>query len=206
MHLKDLKTIVRAPTDIRYMYLERQFPGKGQDLFDLIHPFYGWEVKLLPKNTETMVSLEQIVFWEKPKAIRYITLHDEALDGVQRSLSHALEDDLWSLLTEALQRSFENSHDWDFQRQRLWKTLKDQLRNSLGKTDQEEFLLGYEEGFKWRLTNNLWDTFFFPCSFVLAGERHIASKFQPLMQLWLIGNFPIGFDKEDNLLVLVADA
>lgn len=42
---------------------------------------------------------------------------------------------------------------------------------------------------------------------IVAGlEGQVAArKYRPLLELWLAGNFPIGFDEDNNLLVLVAD-
>jgi hypothetical protein len=81
---------------------------------------------------------------------------------------------------------------------------------SLGKT--LESLLGSP------LKETLWDLLgesrslerfrpllFLSCGYILADLHEEADKFQPLLDLWLAGNFPYGFDKEGNLLVLVAD-
>jgi hypothetical protein len=44
-----------------------------------------------------------------------------------------------------------------------------------------------------------------PIALIIERDREEAAKFQAMHQLFLLGNFPIGFGQSDELLILVAD-
>ena len=79
----------------------------------------------------------------------------------------------------------------------LWDSLRDSLRYSLGASLGDSLRDSLEASLRYSL--------FFPCGFILADRPAQAARFKPLLDLWLAGNYPVGFDKDGNLLVLVAD-
>ncbi len=48
------------------------------------------------------------------------------------------------------------------------------------------------------------DSIFYAIGLVIAKEQAEADKFLPLFDLLFAGNFPVGFDKDNNLLIIVA--
>ncbi|MBI5654148.1 hypothetical protein HZC53_00620 [Candidatus Uhrbacteria bacterium] len=54
---------------------------------------------------------------------------------------------------------------------------------------------------------SLLDVLFWACQDIFSEERlDAALKYKPFLDLFLVGNFPVGFNKEErNILVLVAD-
>jgi hypothetical protein len=55
------------------------------------------------------------------------------------------------------------------------------------------------------LEDALESALFVPCCFLMTDDPGAAARFKPLLDMYLAGNFPVGFDEDDNLLVLVAD-
>lgn len=205
MHLVKPRPYPPPPTDIRYMYWERKFPGKGRDFFELTLPFYSWRPMLVPKIEQNATPVEMIAFWANVKQFRYVSgKNAETFSVMHRSLSQSLGDALWSKLQDALKQTFEDRHAWDVEREKLWRALRESLRTSLGETDNDELLSEIDDLPRAILLNGLWDSFFFPCAFIVANRTDEAMKFKPLLGQWLTGNFPIGVDQTGRLVCLTA--
>ena len=169
-------------SDTHLAFWESRFPGKGEALMEILRPFYDWEPELKPVLPDLEERIRNVVFWRDTLDVKVFTISDGG------SLWASLWDSLWSSPRSSLRDSLRDSL-WASLRDSLWDSLRDSLRFSLG-----FFLL-----------DSLSASLFYSCGFILADKPEEAAKLQPLLDLWLAGNFPVGFDKDGNLLILVAD-
>jgi len=172
--------------DPNLTYWESSFPGKGEALMKVLRPFYGWKPELKPALPDLKEQAKKAIFWKDISGVRVFTESDAG----------SLRDSLWASLWASLRAS-------------LWASLRASLRASLEAS--LEASLGASLG------ASLWDSHYstlrtsyyvsllYACAFILADKPVEAAKFQPLLDLWLTGNIPVGFDGDEKLLVLVAD-
>ncbi|MBU2509042.1 hypothetical protein KKE33_01500 [Patescibacteria group bacterium] len=180
--------------DAQLSFWESRFPGRGEALMDILQPFYDWEPKLKPALPDLEEQAKKVIFWKEISGVRVFTgrefdslkasLKDSLRTSLKASLWDSLKASLWDSLEDSLRTSL-----WDSLRASLWSSLWDSLRASL----------------RVSLWSSLRDSLFYSCGFILADKLEEAAKFQPLLDLWFAGNFPVGFDKDGNLLVLVAN-
>ena len=146
-----------------------------------------WESRFPGKGEALMEILRPFYDWEpelKPvlpdleERIRNVVFWRDTLDVKVFTISDG--GSLWASLWDSLWSSPRSSLR-DSLRDSLWASLRDSLWDSL------------------------WASLFYSCGFILTNKPVEAAKFQPLLDLWLAGNFPVGFDKDGNLLILVAD-
>ncbi|KAA0206605.1 hypothetical protein EDM68_01890 [Candidatus Uhrbacteria bacterium] len=158
---------------------EQRFPGKGQELMDFLLPFYDWEPELKPTLPGLDERAETAIFWRILAGVR-VRRSDLKTPGVDIKcpIGHSLMTSSKVLLGPV-----------------CWGPRGDVLRASMSVS--VEVLLEPV----WPL---LMPLLFYPCCFILDDKPEEAAKFKSVLDLWLAGNFPVGFDAEGNLLVLVA--
>ena len=174
----EAQRIIAMHSDPRLAFWEERFPGKGIAIMEILRPFYGWNPRLKPALPNLEMRAKQAVFWRKAKSLR--VAHLSELDSLGKwfwtSLGDSLGGSFWTLLWDSLRGPLPTLL-WDS----LGASLLDSFRNPLG------------------------DSLFYACIFVVLGKSEEAAKLKPLLELWLAGNYPVGFDEGNNLLVLVAD-
>lgn len=171
-------------------FWEEKFPGNGGAITDVLRPFYGWQPVLRAAIPCLEERSRQAICWRELNDIRVLCAARET------SLWHSCQRLIKVSLMDSLKDpSHELSQEW----------LRARLLSSL------------EASLKVRFTRALWDSLdamlqdclrgslWVPCCLAVAGKLEEAAKFKPLLDLWLAGNFPVGFDAEGNLLVLVVD-
>lgn len=172
---------------------KKSFPGKGKAIMNILSPYYGWKPELKGALLDLEERAKNVVFWPNVNGLRVFRLCEAA--SLEASLFYSLSssrryefgDELSDSLRNQLVASLAN---------RLWVSIGESLGN-------EFYSIG--ESLWGSIKASLLDSLFYPCANTLAGKSKEAAKFKPLLDLWLAGNFPVGFDKEGNLLVLVAD-
>lgn len=187
-------------------FWDKKFPGKGAALMGILAPFRGWRPELKRASANLPKSARRAIFWSDIAGVRKFRAADA--DELQDLVDAAPETWLFLKLFPAIKELFGVS---------LHASLEDALKEagftarhfglwsaSLGKV----FVPGY--GSYWAplsatLDDALDFSLLYACAYELLDRPAEAAKFKPLHELWRTGNFPLGFDKEGNLLVLVAD-
>ncbi|MBI5654145.1 hypothetical protein HZC53_00605 [Candidatus Uhrbacteria bacterium] len=161
-------------------FWEERFPGKGATLMEILQPFYGWKEERKPVLPDVEEQAKSAIHWREIQGVRifkgWYSLHDSLHNSLVRSLRNSLHHSLHDSLADS-----------------LWNSLAYSLADSLILPDVN-----------WDY-DPLWESLFFACGYILAGKPDEAAKFKPLLNLFVAGNFPLGFDEEGNLLILVAD-
>ena len=200
--------------DAQLSFWESRFPGRGEALMDILQPFYDWEPKLKPALPDLEEQAKKVIFWKEISGVRVFTGRefDSLKASLKDSLRTSLKASLWDSLKDSLRTSLKASL-WDSLedslRTSLWDSLEDSLRTSLWDSLRASLWSSLWDSLRASLRVSLWsslrDSLFYSCGFILADKLEEAAKFQPLLDLWFAGNFPVGFDKDGNLLVLVAN-
>jgi len=164
----------------------RRYPAELADkLTGMIKPFYGWEPKLKPTVPDLQMKARRATRWYRIKGIKTYALCDVAL--LQASLQISFGDALRSVCKDMLY-----GEHWSL----LEQTLSTRLQESLSASIEESLLI--------MLRDALFLSLFYAYGLALVGMPQQGIDFKPELDLWLAGNFPVGFDKDGNLLVLVA--
>lgn len=186
-----------APVDRNLAFWEERYPGKGEAIIGVLRPFYGWKPELKPALPDLEARAKEAIFWREIKGVRVFQMADAV--SLPASLPASLWDSLWCSLRDSLGNS-------------LWNSLRDSLRDSLRASFEASLWASLRDSLRASLRDSLWYSLwyslFFPCGFILADrsdQTARTARLKPLLDLWLAGNFPMGFDKDGNLLVLVAD-
>lgn len=171
------------PSGPNQVFWEVRFPGRGMSLMEVLKPFYGWKAIPKPAATNLEINAKNLIFWRKTAGVHVIHKSEEA------TLEHVMIQTLESSLYESLKDPLALT---------IGSSLKDPLEASLGTS--LKVLLGES------VWASLCASLYYCCAYTLVGKSDEAIRLKPLLAFWRTNNFPIGFDKEDNLLVLVADA
>lgn len=170
----------------RCAFWEKSFPGKGMALMEILRPFY--DLRILPiwwPLSDLKKRAKSAVHWRSVKGVK--VLNPALLASPRISLGESLQASVQLSLGESLQAS-----------------LKDSLLESFGSL----FADSSRESLIFALGDSLRESFevslFYPCALVLADRPKEAAKFKRLLDLWIDGNFPVGFDVDGNLLILAA--
>jgi len=201
-------------TDLDFAYWEELFPRKGAAIMGFVHPFYyEWKPKLNSALPDLEDRAKEVVFWRKVAGVKVYRLSEAASLGasLEDSLKVTLGDSIWRSLRASLWHSFRAS-PWDSRRASHWDLLRASLRRSLrallGASLKDSLgdslAASFKDSLKDSLLKSLFYSLIYPLAYVLADEPDEVRKFRALHQLWLAGNYPVGFDREWNLLVLVA--
>jgi hypothetical protein len=169
------KSGVRSPG--AHEVWEREFPGKGAEIMSILAPFYGWKPQLKYALPELRRRAKEAVFWKRCGV------------NVSRA-SEAPELHSWGSLWETVKEQYlYNRPDYCPLANMLDRELFNQLRETMRDPAR----------------TSLKASLMVPCMLILEDKPDEADGFRPLVDLWLEGNFPIGFDSADNLVVLVAE-
>ncbi|MBI5654146.1 hypothetical protein HZC53_00610 [Candidatus Uhrbacteria bacterium] len=171
-------------------FWEKLFFGKGAALMEVVGPLCSWRPELKPALPDLEKRAKDAVFWRKFKGIRCIvfSLREKFNHSVRDSLSDSLKDTLQELPHDSYRGALE-----DVVRDLVWSLL------------YRSIYTHYSDSLSFPLLDSLQFTLVHACSFAIAGNGKEAAKFRPFFELWLAGNLPVGFDRDGNLLVLVAD-
>ncbi len=196
----------------RLAFWEERFPGKGEALMAILQPFYCWQPKLKPALPDLEERVKLAIFWREIAGVRVFHVSDaDSLRAVllfRDTLGDSLRASFlpWRVnplltalagsLRESVWSSIEEGALWTSIEEELWTSIEDSLLDSLGNS-----LRALLRVLPWRA---LWAALFISCGFVVVGRHEEVTKIKPLLKLWLEGNYPIRFDEEGNLLVLVA--
>ena len=178
----------RPEVDINLAFWEVRFPGKSGALMKVLSPFYGWKPEFRSAIPNLAEKDKQAVFWRDVKNVRVLKNSDTSL--LEASLGDSLGDSLEEM--QDSEDSFETSFGSLFWNS-LFDSLFDSLETSLWDSSRDS------------LRASLRTSIVYSCFYILDDKPKEAAKFKPLLDLWLAGNFPVGFDEDGNLLVLVAD-
>jgi hypothetical protein len=122
-------------------------------------------------------------------------LQDSLQNSLRASLQDSLGDSLWASLEDSLRDSLWASLE-DSLRDSLWASLRDPLGDPLKDSLRFSFWASLRDSF--------WASLFYGLGFALVNTQPIP-QFHTLLDTWRSGNYPVGFDKNDNLMVLVAE-
>lgn len=162
----------------RLAFWEERFPGKGAALMEILRPFYDWKPELKPAIPRLEARAKRAVFWKEYQVRR---IYPASFGTVHfASLVAPFGDSFWTIHIDS-----------------LWTPLEDSL--SYARADSH----GANHAISLRCS--LLSLLHTACVYVLTVEPEKAARFKPLLELWLAGNFPAGFDADGNLLVLVAE-
>lgn len=177
----------------RVNFWERHFPGKGAALMDVLHPFYGWKPEFKPAVTDLETRVKAALSpWFLP------------VSGV-RAFPFSRKGDLWREFDDGISLGFGE-----------YVPL---TRDSSGVTypsrrDERIFWEAFDEALGSVFFNAELDGHFMhllepisrSCLLVLIDKLEEAAEYKPLLELWLLGNCPIGFDQDyENVLVLTGE-
>ena len=189
--------------DRNLAYWEEQFPGCGQEIMNVLRPFYGWQPALRRAIPRLEKRARSAVFWKEVKSVHINRLEsvwdlnyareDTVAESLEKSIRHTLGDSISYSLEEALDDSIGPS---------LRNSVRDVISESIGVKIIDFHSRNY---FNDSIGESLMKSIFYACVRVVEDRCKEGAKFKPLLDLYLAGNFPAGFDKEGDLLVLVAD-
>jgi len=170
-------------------FWEKNFFGKGAALMEAIGPVCDWNPELKPALPDLEKRARGAVFWKGFKEIRCIpsSQGDDYLHPVSESFEESLKVPIKPPAPDTYDETLKKI---------TWSLACDLLR------DLEH---GFVDSVRSSMVFSLRVICLYACKFAIANQPEETAKFKPLLELWLAGNFPIGFDWNGNLLVLVAD-
>lgn len=178
-----------------------------REVRELLRPFFRWRPKLQPALPDLNTLVKKAVFWDKevPEAIAVSTglilFWSGRRKWLWQSLTTNLERELNSNLDQKelnnLKEEFEDVLPFGLKggmiiENRLWEAVRE-LWYGLDSIERQTELRR-EMQLNWRCS------MFLAAGFSLVGDK--SKNFQPLLDLWLRGNPPLWFTREDELLVL----
>jgi hypothetical protein len=175
---RSMKNNKKMGVDSNLAFWEERFPRKGRAIMEVLRPFYIWKPVLKPPLPDLEIKAKEAVFWRGVTGVRIFS-RAEAVSP-QDSIGFWLRDSLGDSLGDSLEDPLGNS-------------LRDSLRIALGSVFR----------FRGSRDDSCVDSIFCTIAYVISDKPDEAAKFKPLLDLWLSGNYPFGFDKDDNLLILV---
>ena len=155
--------------------------AKRDAIIHTLLPFQGWEPTLKPVISNLETKAEEAIFWCKFKGV--CTFHPSESSQLWSSIYESLQSVLEHPFGHELQKSLRNRFLTPLN-ESSWSSFNDSLRTLI------------EESFSSSIGHSV--------DHILADKLEIATKLKPLLELWLAGNFPIGIDRSDQLIVLVA--
>ncbi len=178
-------------------FWEQHYPGKGEAIFNLLKPFYYWKPLLKPSTLYLNLYASEAIFWREINGIRVYSMHElssldsDLYDSVSSSLSDSICDTLMSL------------EDGE-----LWSPLERRLEDNLLKDLKQTFKSAFGDSLDTAHHEFFWESLrspiFYSVFSILIGAPDQSESFKYLFAMWLVGNYPIGFDETNRLLFLVA--
>lgn len=192
------------------VFWENLSPGNGAQIMKSLRRFYDWNPALNPELPDLQTRAQKAVFWREIKGVR--TFRHAGEVEVYTSLNDSLQSALLNSLEDPFRFSFQSSFSDPIGRS-LRSELGDAIWGSFRDSALEPPARPSSRPSSWDSTwGSVWESFwdalrgslFYAANFV-PTNTYTAAKFKFLHDLWLAGNFPVGFDKDGNLLILVAD-
>ena len=177
------RTVVAPVTDPE-QYWEIQLPNRGQMIMSVLGQFYDWKPELQQPSEDFDRQASDIVFWRPVKNLRLVRSNEVV--------------ELDTTLNQSLKKGFHGIYRYD--------VINSCLRTSLGARLEEPFRRSFEAGREMNFVDSVWSsllaTLVVPCMYCARYKIEKVAKFDLLLDLWLAGNYPLGFDEDSNLLVL----
>lgn len=183
---------IATEDELRTAVWEVKFPNKGAAIMEVLRPFYDWKPELKPVLPNLEEQVKNTELGKLVSKIRVFPLSQE--DLLYASLSTSFEDTLRCLLT------LEDSLGLLTNGLLLMDALSDSLMDSIGHSIRDS-LCDSESDLPWL---SLFELLRAAVACINLDKLEVGLGIDSMLELWLKGNFPIGFDKDGNLLVLVA--
>jgi hypothetical protein len=230
----EAKQIIARSRDPHTRYWEERFPDRGDAIMAVLGPLYGGKLELNPAVPDLEERLKEVVYWRKVSKIKTMgieewdsaqdmlqpdmTQHENAeqpfLDGVYEHLMNLFRSAIDCLYNQPLwgsRRNFDliriakrtpriSCHEWDRAGKELEESFCSFLMDTLKEVSDEGF--HYLDPAWGEVNVNMMA--FYALGFTLLGDTFAARCFRSMIVLNQAGNFPIFFDRENNLRVLVA--
>lgn len=180
-------------------FWEKCFPGKGEELGELLAPFYRiqreWKEHKTPfpikRGLEDSKSLRkrcrEAVFWRPWKGIVIIRKRGILEEALKETFEESIGASLGNIAPNF--RGYLRTALWD-----IWDCLGERvLKDSLGAIVRDS--LGE------CLVDNLYATFNYACGFLLTEDEEKTERFRELLSLWAEGIILAGFDRKGRLII-----
>lgn len=168
---------------------EEAFPGRGEAIVRLLPELYSEHKFKLVLGEPGDVLFEErcrtAIFWRKIKGVRLLNLK-EGLEALNAGTSLAME------IRDRVRNDYDDA-TWNSVAQILARNTSE-FRTSLVGT--------YGPNLGGRLSYSLLMSLLAGASSFAGEETEREPSYKLLLWLWSIGNFPVGFDAEDNLLIV----
>ncbi len=179
----------RALEAERLAFWELHYPSEGKALMEILRPFYGWQPVLKPALPDLQERVKLASFWNSvrihefsPETKKVGVFPGRVLFVSWWDLPFAIRDS-WGEHRRLFDSTFAPL---------LWAPLSAVLGDSLAANALAS------------LINTLTALFLRMSGRVDGGGVEAVAKFKALLDLWLAGNFPMGLDSKDDLIVFVS--
>lgn len=166
---------------------------RGDLIMSVVQPFYGWKPTFKPVLPDIEKRARKAIFWRKIGDVR--VFRQSETGPLRASIKATLLASYWDGLNATVSASLRTA---------LSDSLRDSLSTTLKNTLSTPAWNAFAGSFGGALRIVVKDSIFYATGQVSANQQVEADKFKPLFDLFFAGNFPLGFDKDNNLLVLVA--
>lgn len=166
---------------------------QGDLIMSVVQPFHGWKPTFKPALPDIEKRVRKAIFWRKIGDVR--VFRQSEMGPLRASIRAALLASYWDGLSAPVSASLRTA---------LSDSLRDKLSLALKDTLSTPAWNAFAGSFGGALRIVVKDSIFYAIGQVTANQRVEADKFKPLFDILFAGNFPIGFDKDNNLLILVA--
>ncbi|MEI7512427.1 MAG: hypothetical protein WCK01_03135 [Candidatus Uhrbacteria bacterium] len=175
-----MKGIIMGPSSslekCRHTFWESRFPGHGTKIMEALGVVYEAQLQLNPPVSDLEARAQRAIFWRPIKSV-------STMDIMSVPQHTSLWKDLDDRYGDGLRDVFDDRYE-------------DSLAASI--------YLAFQRAFQGPFAASLWTSLYFVVGASIVGNMDLLVQFQPLLGLCALGNFPIGFDEEGNLLLLVA--
>ncbi|MFH1077900.1 MAG: hypothetical protein V1745_01280 [Patescibacteria group bacterium] len=162
----------------------------------ILRPFYGWKPELKLALPDLEERGKMAVFWDNPiRGVRVFSGQDSFKAAREAASLASYGDSLEGIALAVLNKTLTCSGDIELE-ESCWGVFWESFQYSLGRT-----VLSMMDDWFW---DPFQDSLMHCLECIIGGKPEEAPKFKPLLDLWLAGNFPIGFDDDNNLLVVTA--
>lgn len=172
---------------------DRWLLANGPNIFEFLQPFYApsFRFRLRPALPDLFERARPAIFWRDLTGVSVVTTPTLVWYREIEHLAESIDQTfgLEKLDSETIQRfGFALGSLWH--ERELYHQLRDCLAEHVGKKLSE-----------W-IPSNLWSCLFFGLLNRFSFDENV--DFRYVLWLWRQGNFPLGFDSSNNLVVLCA--
>lgn len=198
---------------------EDRAPGAGEYALELFERFEALAFKLQPPCVDIELRCRSAVFWRPYgiRSIRFVKASDllattYEIDG---DFARQLKSAVWGTISYADLIDFSGRHwnafpdrlEEEFERE-VFDELDETMRHIADVIDEAANIKELEDGLPFEVCAavafQLKSVIGAAIAFHIKGMRDYSRRLKLLATLWLEGNPLIGFDQDNNLLVLVA--